>query len=164
MCSGDQVSSERWELHSLIPYNPPMVSDYGPFRERLEEYILELTANHPSLVPMIMEWQDKAGYALCAVPVRAYRQLPAVRSQECQVCVRRCPARALVKEQVWWRGVHKNKVIYDRCRPEMARYEGCGVCMKVCPIQRYGMKAVMEHYLPPERYLEKERTTWRASL
>ena len=75
--------------------------------------------------------------------------------QKCQVCVRRCPARALVKEQVWWRGVHKNKVTYDRCRPVMARYEGCGVCMKVCPIQRYGMKAVMEHYVATGEVLGK---------
>ena len=75
--------------------------------------------------------------------------------QKCQVCVRRCPARALVKEQVWWRGVHKNKVTYDRCRPVMARYAGCGVCMKVCPIQRYGMKAVMEHYVATGQVLGK---------
>mgnify|MGYP001418365085 CR=1 FL=1 len=65
--------------------------------------------------------------------------------QKCQVCVNRCPARALVKEKVWYRGVEKNKVSYDRCRPVMARYEGCGVCMKVCPIQKFGMMAVMEH-------------------
>ena len=75
--------------------------------------------------------------------------------QICQVCVRRCPARALVKEQVWWRGVHKNKVIYDRCRPVMARYDGCAVCMKVCPIQRYGMKAVMDRYVATGQVLGK---------
>ena len=75
--------------------------------------------------------------------------------QKCQVCIRRCPARALVNEQVWWRGVHKNKVIYDRCRPVMARYDGCGVCMKVCPIQRYGMKAVMDHYVATGQVLGK---------
>ena len=67
--------------------------------------------------------------------------------QQCQVCVNRCPGRALVKEKVWYRGVEKNKLIYDRCRPVMARYEGCAVCMKVCPVQRYGMKPVMEHYV-----------------
>jgi ferredoxin len=61
--------------------------------------------------------------------------------------VNRCPGRALVKEKVWWRGVEKNKLIYDRCRPVMATYEGCAVCMKVCPAQRYGLKPVMEHYV-----------------
>ena len=75
--------------------------------------------------------------------------------QQCQVCVKRCPARALVKEKVWFRGVEKNKLIYDRCRPVMARYDGCGVCMKVCPIQRYGMKPVMEHYVETGKVLGK---------
>ena len=75
--------------------------------------------------------------------------------QTCQVCVNRCPGRALVKEKVWWRGVEKNKVIYDRCRPVTAHYEGCGVCMKVCPIQRYGMKPVMEHYVDTGQVLGK---------
>ena len=67
--------------------------------------------------------------------------------QKCQVCVNRCPGRALVRERVWWRGAEKNKLIYDRCRPVMAKYEGCAVCMKVCPIQKFGMPAVMSHYV-----------------
>jgi ferredoxin len=66
---------------------------------------------------------------------------------ECEVCVQRCPARALLRDKVWYRGVLKNKLIYDRCRPIMSVYEGCGVCMKVCPIQKFGMKSVMEHYV-----------------
>ena len=64
----------------------------------------------------------------------------------CQVCVNRCPGRALMREKVWWRGVEKFKIVAKRCRPVMARYAACGICMKVCPIQRFGMKAVMEHY------------------
>ena len=74
---------------------------------------------------------------------------------QCQVCVARCPGRALVKDKVWYRGVFKNKLIYDRCRPIMVTYEGCGVCMKVCPIQRYGMKPVMEHYIETSEILGK---------
>jgi Pyruvate/2-oxoacid:ferredoxin oxidoreductase delta subunit len=73
----------------------------------------------------------------------------------CQVCVNRCPGRALQKEKVWWRGAKKHKLIYDRCRPVMAVYEGCAVCMKVCPIQRYGMKPVMEHYVETGEVLGK---------
>ena len=46
--------------------------------------------------------------------------------QQCQVCANRCPGRAIVRDKVWWRGVEKNKLIYERCRPVMARYEGCG--------------------------------------
>ena len=73
----------------------------------------------------------------------------------CQVCVNRCPGRALMREKVWWRGVQKHKLIYRRCRPVMARYEGCAVCMKVCPVQRYGMKPVMDHYAATGQVLGK---------
>ncbi len=73
----------------------------------------------------------------------------------CQVCVNRCPGRALMREKVWWRGVQKHKLIYRRCRPVMARYEGCAVCMKVCPVQRYGLKAVMDHYAATGQVLGK---------
>src|ERR671922_1578898 len=75
--------------------------------------------------------------------------------QVCQVCVQRCPARALMKEKIWYRGVEKNKLIYKRCRPIMARYLGCGICMKVCPIQKYGMQPVMEHYVETGEVLGK---------
>jgi ferredoxin len=37
----------------------------------------------------------------------------------------------------------------------MARYLGCGICMKVCPIQKYGMPAVMEHYVATGEVLGK---------
>ena len=73
----------------------------------------------------------------------------------CQVCVNRCPGRALMREKVWWRGVQKHKLIYRRCRPVMARYEACGACMRVCPIQKYGMKAVMDHYVETGQVLGK---------
>ena len=58
----------------------------------------------------------------------------------CQVCSLRCPGRAITPDKVWFRGVEKNKLIFKRCRPVMTRYSGCGICIKVCPIQRYGMK------------------------
>ena len=73
----------------------------------------------------------------------------------CQVCVNRCPGRALMRDKVWWRGVQKHKLIYRRCRPVIARYEGCAVCMKVCPIQRYGMKNVLDHYVATGSVLGK---------
>ena len=75
--------------------------------------------------------------------------------QQCQVCVNRCPGRALTRDKVWWRGVRKNKVIYERCRPLMVTFHGCAVCMIVCPIQRYGMKPVMEHYVETGEVLGK---------
>ena len=75
--------------------------------------------------------------------------------QVCQVCVNRCPGRALMRDKVWWRGIEKNKVYFKRCRPVMARYEGCAVCMKVCPIQKYGMAVVMQHYAETGQVLGK---------
>ena len=29
----------------------------------------------------------------------------------------------------------------------MATYEGCAICMKVCPVQKFGMPEVMKHYV-----------------
>ena len=75
--------------------------------------------------------------------------------QICQVCVNRCPGRALMRDKIWWRGVEKNKLIYKRCRPVMARYEGCAICMKVCPINKYGAKVVLEHYIQTGQVLGK---------
>ena len=75
--------------------------------------------------------------------------------QVCQVCVNRCPGRALLRDKIWWRGIEKNKLNFMRCRPVMARYLGCGICMKVCPIQKYGMKTVMEHYAATGQVLGK---------
>jgi ferredoxin len=67
--------------------------------------------------------------------------------KECQVCVRRCPGRALTSREVSWRGVTKYKTLSHRCMPIFARFDSCGVCMKVCPVQKYGLEAVMEHYI-----------------
>ena len=73
----------------------------------------------------------------------------------CQVCVNRCPGRALMRDRVWWRGVVKYKVMPKRCRPVLARYSACAVCMKVCPVQMYGLKPVMEHYAATGQVLGK---------
>ena len=75
--------------------------------------------------------------------------------QVCQVCVNRCPGRALMRDKIWWRGVEKNKLYFKRCRPVMARYLGCGICMKVCPIQKYGLQATMDHYAATGQVLGK---------
>ena len=60
-----------------------------------------------------------------------------------------------MRDKIWWRGMEKNKLYFKRCRPVMARYLGCGICMKVCPIQKYGMQTVMEHYAETGQVLGK---------
>ena len=40
----------------------------------------------------------------------------------------------------------KAKLNTKRCLPVMGKADGCSVCMKVCPVQRYGLPAVLEEY------------------
>jgi ferredoxin len=63
----------------------------------------------------------------------------------CQACVRRCPVGAIPIRRTEYRGVTKAKIKTDRCFPVTARVHGCAVCMKVCPVQRYGLAAVTDH-------------------
>jgi len=65
----------------------------------------------------------------------------------CQLCVRRCPSGAIPKARREHRGVVKAKIKPERCFPTMVRTHGCAVCMKVCPVQRYGLEAVQRHFV-----------------
>ncbi len=64
----------------------------------------------------------------------------------CKACVQRCPAGAIPANREAFRGVVKAKINHARCFPTVAQADGCGVCMKVCPIQRYGLAAVLDEY------------------
>ena len=64
----------------------------------------------------------------------------------CRACVRRCPAGAIPSKPVMYRGVLKSKLNLDRCFPLVSQANGCSVCIKVCPVQRYGLGAVLDHY------------------
>jgi epoxyqueuosine reductase len=64
---------------------------------------------------------------------------------ECQLCVRRCPPGAIPISRSYHRGILKAKIKPDRCFPILARAHGCGICQKVCPVQRYGLEAVHNH-------------------
>jgi epoxyqueuosine reductase len=70
--------------------------------------------------------------------------IPAI-CDECQICVRRCPVGAIPLKRAEHRGIVKAKIKTERCFPVVARVEGCAVCMKTCPVQRYGLDAVIEH-------------------
>ena len=65
---------------------------------------------------------------------------------ECQACVQRCPSNAIPSQRKYYRGVEKAKINTKRCLPLVGQAAGCGVCMKVCPVQRYGLAAVYEEY------------------
>jgi ferredoxin len=64
----------------------------------------------------------------------------------CQICVRRCPSGAIPLKRAFHRGIEKSKINSARCAPVVAKAHHCAVCMKVCPVQRYGLTAVIEHY------------------
>lgn len=78
--------------------------------------------------------------------------IPAI-CDKCQACVERCPAGAIPARRKLYRGVEKAKLNTQRCWPVVARAEGCAICMKVCPVQRYGLKAVIEEYKTRGRIL-----------
>lgn len=75
--------------------------------------------------------------------------------RRCQICVDRCPGRALTSREIWWRGVRKFKTVSRRCAPMLSRYDNCGICMKVCPVQRYGYREVMDHFRETGQVLGK---------
>ena len=139
-----QVSGPTWHYTPLIPMfvaaglgqlgaNGQLLSPHFGSRARLQMILTDAKVTYDKPI-------DYGIHKFC---------------QECLVCVNRCPGRALMPEKVWYRGVEKNKLVFKRCRPVMSKYLGCGVCMKVCPIQRYGMKPVMEYYIETGEVLGK---------
>lgn len=74
---------------------------------------------------------------------------------ECQLCVRRCPSGAIPNKRLYHRGVKKAKIKPERCLPVVAQVHGCAVCMKVCPVQLYGLDAVSLHFLETGQIIGK---------
>lgn len=64
----------------------------------------------------------------------------------CRVCVMRCPSGAIPQRRWDYRGVHKAKINTSRCLPVVSQAYGCGVCMRVCPVQKYGLDAVVDEF------------------
>lgn len=73
----------------------------------------------------------------------------------CQVCVRRCPSGAIPAKRDWYRGVMKAKINMARCMPVVAQTGGCSICMTTCPVQRFGLAAVLEEYISRGKILGK---------
>lgn len=108
----------------------------------------QMGANGQLLIPAIGS-RMRLGLIFTDAPVRLDEPIdlgiPRLCS-ECQICVNRCPGRALIGQEVNWRGVTKYKTIASRCLPMFERFDSCSACMRVCPVQKYGLEAVMEHY------------------
>lgn len=74
----------------------------------------------------------------------------------CQVCVRRCPSGAIPQKRAFHRGIEKSKINTSRCAPVVAKQHHCAVCIKVCPVQRYGLTSVIEEFEATGRILGKD--------
>lgn len=66
--------------------------------------------------------------------------------EECLLCVKKCPARAIPERPLWWRGVYKRKVDDLRCWAFFTAWHTCAVCINACPLHRYGPREVLEHH------------------
>jgi epoxyqueuosine reductase len=73
----------------------------------------------------------------------------------CKACVQRCPSGAIPHSRTTYRGVTKAKINTARCWPVVAQANGCSVCMKVCPIQRYGLTNVIDEFKRSGKVLGK---------
>jgi epoxyqueuosine reductase len=91
----------------------------------------------------------RLGLITTAAPVKLGRPadlgIPGICNR-CRVCVRRCPVGAIPAARREKRGVVKAAIKPERCFPIVAQAHGCAICMKVCPIQRYGLPRVIEHF------------------
>jgi hypothetical protein len=75
----------------------------------------------------------------------------------CRICIKACPGKAISEERIWWRGVKKRKINDTRCWPFFTKNDGCGICLKVCPINRHGYAACMEAFQKDGTILRKNK-------
>lgn len=80
--------------------------------------------------------------------------IPAI-CDACEVCARRCPPGAIPTKRDFHRGVEKHKIKEERCFPTIVQANGCAICMKVCPVQKYGLIPVREHFVETGQILGK---------
>jgi epoxyqueuosine reductase len=83
--------------------------------------------------------------------------IPAI-CDSCRICVKRCPAGAITSRREYHRGVEKAKINGARCAPTVAQAHHCAVCMKVCPVQRYGLAAVLNEFADSGHIIGKGST------
>jgi Pyruvate/2-oxoacid:ferredoxin oxidoreductase delta subunit len=85
--------------------------------------------------------------------------------EQCLLCVDKCPARAIPREPLWWRGVYKRKVNDLKCWAFFANFKGCAICINACPFHRFGYRQVMEHLERTGEVLGREEImAWKPVL
>ena len=66
--------------------------------------------------------------------------------ENCLLCAKKCPARAIPEEPLWWRGVYKRKINDLKCWAFFAGWHTCAICINSCPLHRFGCREVLDHY------------------
>lgn len=56
--------------------------------------------------------------------------------ESCDLCREECKGEAIPAKKEEVRGILKYTIDPKRCAPEFAKYDGCGICIKVCPFNR----------------------------
>lgn len=64
----------------------------------------------------------------------------------CNLCVRDCPAEAIPEETEWDDAGRMSPIDSEACFEEFAENHGCAVCVKVCPFNQVGYDRIEEAY------------------
>lgn len=65
--------------------------------------------------------------------------------------MKRCASGAIPNHRGVKRGVEKAAIYTRRCVPVVGQAHGCAICMKLCPVQRYGLARVIDDLELPAR-------------
>jgi len=140
----DFIRSKGYRCYARIPFDgwvkyPPHAVNAG---------LGELGANG---VVITKEYGPRLRWCMISVDADIEIDRPvdlnmAAYCDACRICVMSCPGKAISEERVWWRGVLKRKINDTKCWPYFVKYEGCAICLKVCPVQKFGYEACMDAY------------------
>jgi len=63
----------------------------------------------------------------------------------CRMCQKSCPALAIPKEAVRYRGTNRRRIRDIKCFSSMIAVRGtCAICIKVCPVSKFGYDKCMD--------------------
>jgi formate hydrogenlyase subunit 6/NADH:ubiquinone oxidoreductase subunit I len=64
----------------------------------------------------------------------------------CNLCVRECPADAIPEETTWTEDGRMDGIDEEACFEEFSENYGCAVCVKVCPFNQVGYDRIHDQY------------------
>jgi epoxyqueuosine reductase QueG len=70
---------------------------------------------------------------------------------KCQICIRQCPAEAILPEPIHHENGQTTCVINPRCFPYFGDNYGCSVCIKVCPFNNASYDRIKHSFQKDQR-------------